>query len=245
MCRMIAAVGKIDIDWVVNAAIEMSGGMSASHELSFPCPANSGCGIRHLDGWGVAYLRPDGSSHCLKSALPIGTDALADTIRSIECTALVLHVRCASREDQKGPEYVHPIEIENDGHKYYFFHNGFAPDVHSMVGRSAGGWDSKDLMVWLKPALVGKFNRSALLEQLTQLPASTTAANCLCLGPDGITVVNWFSNKIGYQQYHTMHMLQDADVQIISSEQIRYRNENEAWRPVGNGSIFQIPYAKI
>jgi predicted glutamine amidotransferase len=245
MCRMIAAVGNIDVDWLINAAIVMSDGMNASHELSFSCPANPGCGIRHLDGWGVAFLRPDGSSHCLKSALPIGKDALADTIRSTECASMVIHVRCASREDQKGLEYVHPIEIEEDGNKYYFFHNGYAPDVHSLVGRSENGWDSEDLMAWLRPSLFAKFSQSALRGRLTLLPASTVAANCLCFGPEGITVANWFSQDIGYPQYYTMHFLQGTDVKIIASEQIRYHDGIDAWRPLGNGTIIQIPHARI
>lgn len=245
MCRMIAAVGKIDVDWMINAAIAMSDGMNASHELSFSCPASPGCGIRHLDGWGSAFLRPDGSIHCLKSVLPIGTDTLVNTILSTECAAIVIHVRCASREDQKGPKYVHPIEIEEDGHKYYFFHNGYAPDVHSFVGRTGHGWDSEDLMTWLRPSLFAKFNQSELRERLTQLPASTTAANCLCLGPDGVTVVNWFSQDTESPQYYTMHSLEGTDVQIIASEQIRYRDGVDAWCPLGNGSILQIPYARV
>ena len=242
---MIAGVGNIDVDLVINAAIVMSDGMNACHELSFSCPANPGCGIRHLDGWGVAFLRPDGGFHCLKSALPIGEDALVDTIRSIECTAMVIHVRCASREDQKGPEYAHPIEIEEGGNKYYFFHNGYAPDVHSLVGRSEGGWDSEDLMAWLRPSLLAKFNHSELREKLMRLPASTVAANCLCLGPDGITVINWFSQTTESPRYYTMHSLQDRDVQIIASEQFRYRDEMDTWCTLGNGSILQVPYAKV
>ncbi|MGA2889105.1 MAG: class II glutamine amidotransferase [Terracidiphilus sp.] len=245
MCRMIAGVGNIDVDWVINAAIVMSDGMNASHELSFSCPANPGCGIRHLDGWGVALLRPDGSFYCLKSALPIGTDTLADTVRSIECTAMVLHVRCASREDQKGPKYVHPIEIEEDGHKYYFFHNGYAPDVHSLVGTSENGWDSEDLLAWLRPSLFATFNDSALRERLTLLPASTVAANCMCFGPDGITVVNWFSQNSESPHYYTMHFLQGNEVQIMASEQIPYRDGIDSWRPLGNGTILQIPYARV
>ena len=129
---------------------------------------------------------------------------------------MVIHVRCASREDQKGLEYVHPIEIEEDGNKYYFFHNGYAPDVHS-----------------------------ALRGRLTLLPASTVAANCLCFGPEGITVANWFSQDIGYPQYYTMHFLQGTDVKIIASEQIRYHDGIDAWRPLGNGTIIQIPHARI
>ncbi len=245
MCRMIAAVGNIEVDWVVNAAITMSNGMKASHELSFSCPANPGCGIRHLDGWGVVFLSPDGSFHCLKSALPIGADSLADAIRSTECNAMAIHVRCASREDQKGLEYVHPIEIEEGGHKYYFFHNGYAPDVHSLLGKSEGGWDSEDLMAWLRPSLFAKFNQTALRDRLTLLPASTVAANCMCLGPDGITAVNWFSQNSASPQYYTMHLLQGAEVQIIASEQVRYCDGVDAWRPLGNGTILQIPYARV
>jgi glutamine amidotransferase len=240
---MIAAVGNIDVDWAIDAAITMSDGMNASHELSFSCPANPGCGIQHMDGWGVAFRLLDGSFHCYKSALPIGKDTLADTIRSTECTAMVLHVRCASREDQKGPEFVHPIEIEEGGYKYYFFHNGYAPGVHSLVHRSENGWDSEDLMTWLRPSLFATFNESSLRERLALLPASTTAANCICLGPAGLTVVNWFSEDIGYPQYYTMHIRQDADVQIVASERIRCHGGIGAWRPLGNGSILQIPYS--
>jgi hypothetical protein len=100
-------------------------------------------------------------------------------------------------------------------------------------------------MAWLRPSLFAKFSQSALRGRLTLLPASTVAANCLCFGPEGITVANWFSQDIGYPQYYTMHFLQGTDVKIIASEQIRYHDGIDAWRPLGNGTIIQIPHARI
>jgi len=89
-----------------------------------------------------------------------------------------------------------------------------------------------------------KFSQSALRGRLTLLPASTVAANCLCFGPEGITVANWFSRISGTAVLYDAFS-SGTDVKIIASEQIRYHDGIDAWRPLGNGTIIQIPHARI
>jgi predicted glutamine amidotransferase len=255
MCRMLMAVGNVDCGEFVDSAILMSHGVGACHEygrLAFHRRVGeqefNGGKLHHYDGWGAIYLAGDGKFHCIRSVKPIAEDEQARSLSRIATSALVIHVRNASIDTKKGIKYVHPIVKSIRGRDLYFFHNGFAPDVFRLLGRSDSYWDSLELFDWLiSGATIGGATNEdwegALRDRLDQLPSSTTAANFILAETGRITVCNWFPRSSPTPDYYTMHCYKDEALQAVSSEAVCRIGPIRAWRSIANNSVltYEIP----
>jgi hypothetical protein len=238
MCRMILAVGDVAGGAILDAALLMSTGEGACHEYA-GCRPEAGRALRHHDGWGAVYLTAEGNYRCLKSERPIVEDEGALELRRVATRALAVHVRNASIDSKKGLDYVHPIVRDVAGREVFFFHNGFAPDVHRLLGRSESRWDSLELFDWLI-AGGGADWEAGLSERLARLPASTTAANFILAEPGRVTVCNWFPEGSPTPNYYTMHCYQGGGATVVSSEPVAGVGPLSAWRPVANRSVLTL-----
>jgi len=232
---MIAAIGDIKTDEFVDAAISLSNGVGACHELSDTCPENKGSGVRHYDGWGAVYLK-QGHLECVRGAMPIGKDPTVASMRGISTSALVIHVRNASIKSKKGIDFVHPVKRELDSGPGYFFHNGFVPEAYSLINRDSSRWDTEDLCDWLLPALRMNDNK-AVKSRLAQLPPSTSSANFIFLRRGCVVICNWFPEPHRQPKYYTMWQLQTERMQIYSSEPLPQFAPVDRWRQVQNQTI--------
>jgi predicted glutamine amidotransferase len=228
MCRMIAAIGRFDAASIVNAAVAMSQGRTASHEYS---------GRRHFDGWGAVYLDAQNRLGCVRDEAPISSDRACSRLNDADGRLLVIHARAASVKSKTGIDYVHPIEGCIAGHSAYFFHNGYAPDVFRELGYKNSSWDTKELFEWLASAFEAEDRQAALREQLEKLPASTTSANFMLVEPTRLTVCNWFTESSPSPKYFTMHLARTEEALIIASDPIIELAPAAQWEAFKNRTI--------
>ena len=233
MCRMVFATGRFDPVAVVDAASHMSTAASAIHEYSRD--------LRHDDGWGAAGVL-DGTEAVavFRSAAPLSQDDVASHVTPLRYRALVVHARAASKPEQRGLQYVHPIETRIGGDRAWFFHNGFYPGADEGTAASAAAWDSENLLAHLLPALATTNWRSALRQRLDALPRGTTAANCIVLSARRAIICNWFDVNLGATRYYTMHRAETKNAVIVSSEPSPALAD--AWEPLGHGRIVECQF---
>lgn len=237
---MICAVGAVIGVNLIEAAISMSRGVTASHEYSKRDPSDTVSGLRHNDGWGVLYLE-DGHYRCLRSELPITDDSQVLPLNLVNTTTMVVHVRNASLKSQKGTPYIHPIEKSTRQQPVYFFHTGFAPDVYRLLGRKSSFWDSQELCEWLIKGFETEEWETTLEQRLDELPITTTAANFILAIPDKLIVCNWFPANSPTPHYYTMHLYQDDKITVVSSEPIPQIAPIGAWHSIKNRTIMILP----
>jgi predicted glutamine amidotransferase len=238
-------VGRVDLDALWDAAVSMSDGRTAVHEYCAVDTDGTCGGLRHHDGWGLAFGGTSGRVKCLRGLGAIGTHARPNPAAGSRTAVCVVHVRNASVASQRGVAYVHPIECRVRGRTAYFFHNGFAPDVGPLLTDPPSDWDSENLCRWLSPAFEATFPEPLLLERLDQLPPSTTAANCIVLEHDRLTVCNWFSPRTTTPEYYTMYVCNVGDARVVASERLQSIAPYEAWEPLGSGRVLQFDLARL
>jgi predicted glutamine amidotransferase len=235
MCRMIAAIGKVNGAQLVKAAVSMSHGCELLHEYSrLP-------GEQHYDGWGGVYKDSQDRYRCVRGAGPMHEDQeTLGELNAVSTNAMVLHARNASIRTKLSIAYTHPIERELNGKPAYFFHNGYVPDAYGLLGRSQSEWDSLELFDWLEDAFARDASTERLEERLNALPATTTSANFILAEPGRITMACWFPEPNATPKYYTMHVHAEADLFVVSSEPVPLLAPLETWTPVRNRTIFRV-----
>jgi predicted glutamine amidotransferase len=224
---------------VLDAAMAMSHGKDAAHEYG-PAKRANGDFLCHYDGWGAAYLDSTGRLRCMGGERPLADDPGALPLRAVATRALVVHARNATVKDTAGSRCTHPIARPLHGREVAFFHNGFAPDVHRLLGRPRCEWDTAELFEWLAPALERSPSRTALRARLEALPASTTSANFLLLAPDELLACNWFPPTSPAPQYYTMHLHDRGDLRVVSSEPVAKIAPAARWKPLSNQTLLSF-----
>jgi predicted glutamine amidotransferase len=238
MCRM---VGAVDAAAVVAAARRMSRGVSPHHEHGTDLRSDGSARLRHFDGWGALYRAKDGSLVCLRGTPPIDRDPSAAALGTAETDSLVVHVRNATRQEQRGTAYTHPVEADVAGRRLYFFHNGFAPGVHRLLGREAAAWDTRDLFEWLAKGYGGEGWEEGLGARLAALPDCTTSANFVVADETRVVVGNWYSQGSPTPRYYRMHRFSGGGAVVIASEPAGEVGPPERWTALENGTVWCSP----
>lgn len=241
MCRMICAVGEVDAAAVVAAARVMSCGVSPHHEHGADLRGDGSARLRHFDGWGALYRSRDGALDCVRGTRPIANDPRAAALGTVETDFLVVHVRNATRPEQRGVAYTHPAEAEVAGRRLYFFHNGYAPGVHRLLGREHPGWDTRDLFKWLAEGYGGAGWEEGLGARLAALPECTTSANFVLADAARVVVGNWYSPGSPTPRYYRMHRFSEGGTVVIASEPVGEVAPPERWTALENGTLWSSP----
>ena len=212
----------------MSAVAQMSTGACATHEYARQ--------FRHDDGWGAAaVLDSHDTVAVFRGAMPISQSTVAGSLDRLTCRALVVHARAASKPAQRGLVFAHPIEATIGDERVWFFHNGFCPTVHELIGLSESRWDSEELLGWLLPAFSATDWRRALRQRLARLRAGT--ANCVFLFSQRLIVCNWIDVTVGANQYYTMHAHVTSRSVIVASEPAPALVG--PWIPLGHGRILE------
>jgi predicted glutamine amidotransferase len=229
MCRFVAAVGRWQISEVLRAALHMSCGHTASHERAE---------FVHRDGWGMILGDASGKRSVSRRESPL-RDGDLRSWAGLTASLVAVHVRHASRSEQVGLAYVHPLAKRVAGENYYFLHQGYAPDVYRLLGRRQAHWDSMDLFDWLLPAVRARRRANALLGRLELLPNSTTAANFVMVGGCEVIVGHWFPAESSYPRYNQLHWCV-ADGVVVASDILESLRPREEWRLVPRAAILEL-----
>jgi glutamine phosphoribosylpyrophosphate amidotransferase len=142
-------------------------------------------------GWGVAWVRPDGSLDAHRATTAFRDDPRRDEIGRVETTASLVHLRRPSRFSWLGIADTQPF-VDGDG-RFAFGHNGELArhrpfrDAYRAAGRIHGKADSEVGMRWLQDAW--ELDRPAvdLLPALHE--AMGGVANLAVLEPGGAATV--------------------------------------------------------
>jgi glutamine amidotransferase len=227
---MLVAAGECAPGVYFDAMRRMSTGTVAAHEYAGR--------VRHADGWGVTCMLPASTDVAVyRSSSPIATAELLPAIGDLSCRMLAIHARNASVPAQKGLGFVQPIERFIGGERTWFFHNGFVPSVHRLLGLARSQWDSLELLDWLAPAFDHSDWRRALAVRLQALPADSTAANCIFLSARRAIVCNWFNRSNGATAYYTMHCWKGERAVGVASEPFPEMAEPVEWNALGHGRV--------
>ena len=127
MCRMIFAVGKINVGSLIDDFITLASDQNEKHEK------NINKIFKHGDGWGIAYFEND-EIKVFRSTKAVYEDPQVDQFRNLKTNFLILHARKASK-GSKNIQNVHPFEYKLNGSHYLFFHNGTIQDESGLYLR--------------------------------------------------------------------------------------------------------------
>ncbi|MBC8180940.1 class II glutamine amidotransferase [candidate division KSB1 bacterium] len=229
MCRMIFAVGKFDMNWLIDDIIQMASDNNEKHE------ENTNVEFKHPDGWGLTYL--DGNNlKTFRSTKPIYDDPQIEQFRKINTRLIVLHARHGTTGDAE-INNIHPFENKNGENNFLFFHNGTIWDELEFDSKfqTNGSTDSEKYFYYLLSGKLAEIDLNLIQKKIINLK-DFSGANFVLTDGKMSFLADWFSlNPL----YYTMKMLQQGNSIIISSEILpHYRQEN--WTCLENHCLLSI-----
>ncbi|MBD3289424.1 hypothetical protein GF337_11530 [candidate division KSB1 bacterium] len=227
MCRMLIAVGDVDIAVVAEDFKIIAGDENEKHEN------NVDKEFKHGDGWGFAYLEND-ELVVHKSILPYFDDPGAERIKQIESPFYVLHAR--KKSDGMGgirAENAHPFRYSD----YIFFHNGTVRENLPFEEKfqPQGETDSERLFYYLLSNVNGNLDEKIIRDKLNRVTEYSGMNSILTDGKISY-IINWYVKK---PLYYTYKMLVEEDFIIISSEILPVYRGRE-WQKISNQSIIKL-----
>lgn len=236
MCRMILAMGSFSTQSVLNAALCMSEGVTASDDAPI---------CRHPNGWGALWRNNTASD-----GLTVHRDTRSfkesleqSLLHKIETDFLVVHVRHATLAHNQGIEYTHPITQKETLVPWYLFHNGFLPTIYQKLGLERSSFDSREYFDYIIPQGQDKFSDNfEIIEKLESLAPGGSSANAIVVNPKRAYVIHWTSKDTHFPSYFTMYKLQTKSAVFIASEMIPEIAPYEKWTPLAKGEIIELPF---
>lgn len=201
--------------------------------------------LRHGDGWGAAWRRPDGALDTVKGPEPAhASPGYAAALRGTVSDSLLVHLRWATLGLPVEARNTHPFT----GGGLAFAHNGsIAPpevldrllDPGLAAGR-AGTTDSERYFLAVRSALLaGAADPVAALLQTVRAVrelAPVSGRNALLLTPDALLAVCDHSAtppRDEPEDYFAMAYRADADAVVVASSGWG----QEGWTEIPNGSV--------
>ncbi len=233
MCRMLVAVGNINIDHLIQDFILMAADRNEKHEK------NMDQEFKHGDGWGIAYL-DQGELKTFHSAEAVYEDDQIDQFKNLQSELVILHARKASKGNVE-IRNVHPFECTLNGKQYLFFHNGTIHDelVFDSAFKPVGATDSEKLFYYLLTNSNGQLTTAFLKSKLEKLK-DYTAANFILTDGKITYSGNWYSEN---PNYYTMKVLQKPGLVIVASEVLPHYKTNH-WRKLRNQDVISVGTTK-
>ena len=143
MCRMIAAVGRVELPLLRPALLSMADNCNPGYEHERRSLGKRYC---HGDGWGAAWVE-NGELRHVRSPRSCLEDPEFSRLDGLRTSLLILHARRASEPGTVALANTHPFIEERDGHRYAFCHNGTVFDLGPLQPddgwKPQGGIDSE------------------------------------------------------------------------------------------------------
>ena len=237
MCRMIAAVGRFEMEPLVDAVRVMASNANPAcdHELR-----GEGGALVHDCGWGVAF-REGGRLVRRRSAASCLDDPEFDSLSGVETDLVILHARRTPDRDTINVLNSHPFLEEWSGEEWAFCHNGAVRDVTQLQSDSslqpAGGIDSELLFHHVLTLLDTSRVAESLAEILREIH-DFTSLNCFLATRESITVHARLSPDTSRPLYYTPWVAHGGDVAVVSSEVVSQIALE--WERVTDGAAFVL-----
>ena len=237
MCRMIAAVGRFEMEPLVDAVRVMASNANPAYDHELRA---EGGALIHDCGWGVAF-REGGRLVRRRSAASCLNDPEFDSLSGVETDLVILHAR---RTPDRGTINVlnsHPFVQEWRGEEWAFCHNGAVSDLTQLRSDDSleptGGIDSELLFHHVLTLLDTSRVAESLAEILRDL-RDFTCLNCFLATSEHITVHTRMSPDTSRPLYYTPWVAHGGDVTVVSSEVISQIALK--WERVADGSALVL-----
>lgn len=207
---------------------------------------------KHADGWGAAWVTPDGTIGLRKSARPAFDDPEAlSTLSDVRSTALIFHLRWASPGIPVTPENAHPFLLGQTA----FAHNGSLDVTEALRANipedlKQGLEGTTDSEVYFRLALAirrGTGDGGPALSRAVQTIQDTcrhTGLNALLLTPDRLEAVCSFNPMSPIlnddRHYYDLHVSQVGRATLVGSAGW---DPADGWDELGNGRILSVCHA--
>ncbi|MCK4679912.1 class II glutamine amidotransferase [bacterium] len=237
MCRMIAAVGRFEMEPLVDAVRVMASNANPAydHELR-----PEGGALVHDCGWGVAF-REGGRLVRRRSAASCLNDPEFDSLSGVETDLVILHARRTPDRDTINVLNSHPFLQEWSGEEWAFCHNGAVSDLTQLRSDESlvptGGIDS-ELLFHHVLALLDTSRVAESLSEILREIRDFTCLNCFLATSEHITVQTRVSPGTSRPLYYTLWIARGGDVTVVSSEVVSLGALE--WERVTDGSAFVL-----
>lgn len=234
MCRILFAVGQIDMNYLIAGLLAMATDQNSFHERN----QKKGLGTnKHGDGWGLAYWQ-NGRWKIYKSTKAVYNDDSLDKFRSLQPQIALFHVRKA---------YIGKISLPNTQpfryKQYVFGHNGVVEETISFSSsfQPKGETDSEkvfySILTFLHKKKKTKEPAQLLAQTLNQF-SGKEIGNLLLSTKDKTYLA---STNGSWPKYFQMSIGQNQNTTIISSEQIKY-NTPLTWKQIPRSNILELDH---
>ncbi len=236
MCRMIMALGNFSAETVLEAAINMSTGISADHDGPISC---------HPNGWGMIWNSTDNQTlSTYRNTEAIAKSFQEAPLEKVQGNFLAIHVRHATIAHKVGLQYVHPVEKKDSEIPWYMLHNGFLPTVYEKLGYQESFFDSKEYCDYVIPNMGDELDENLILDKLNNLREEGSSANAIIVNPKRIYLVHWSMPSCPYKKYFLMHTFKDdqQNTLYIASEIQAQIGSKEKWEALSASKIYQYRF---
>ncbi|MBI2103051.1 class II glutamine amidotransferase [Candidatus Woesearchaeota archaeon] len=244
MCRMLLAIGNVQLPTVVDAIKHMALDQTFLHERN----EKTGLGSRqHKDGWGIAFIDNKNNLFIHRSTDAIFNDPLISSLPS-KTTFALLHTRAAS-VGNVCLENTHPFYYKDKtGTEHVFCHNG---TIREDIGynpelKLQGTTDSEKIFFSIISQIQkdekkgNKDYRTALQKALNQLPTERDSNFIFSTKKSSYITSSWTK----YPRYLQMWIGRGKDLLIISSEKIESLSDLN-WKPITKNSIIEVNHLTL
>lgn len=219
MCRMIAAVGDLELGSLVGALRRLASNENRAHTHE---KRSLGASYRHEDGWGAAWVE-EGRLRLSRSEKSCLDDPRVAELTGVHTGLAILHARRASREGSVRVENTHPFLIERDGQAWAFCHNGVVNDTSVLRPPPdldpEGDMDSERLFHHILGAYDPADPRKSILQGLEPIRDYTSLHSFLA-STEAIHVIAKRHLDQGLLAYHALWEGRGPGIRVASSEPV-------------------------
>ncbi len=236
MCRILFAIGNVQLPPLIRAMTEMALDQTTIHERN----EKNGLGTwQHKDGWGLATIR-DNHFQITKSIQPIFNDALTEATANTKTNFALLHVRAASI-GSICLENTHPFYSKTEsGEEVVFCHNGTIKEniKFDQKYKQQGTTDSEQIFYSILTQYQKTNNFStAITNAFAQLQQPVNSNIILSTKSKSYL----FSTSTQFPRYLQMWVGKKKNTIIISSEKIVTLKEY-SWEELPKGKVLVMDH---
>jgi len=239
VCRMIAAVGRFEMEPLVDAVRMMASNANRAYDHELRA---EGGALVHDCGWGVAFREGDRLVR-RRSAASCLSDPEFDSLSGVETDLVILHARRTPDRETINVLNSHPFLEEWWGEEWAFCHNGAVSDLTQLRTDSslqpAGSIDSEQLFHHVLTLLDTNRVAESLAEILHEI-RGFTSLNCFLATSESITVHARMSPGTSRPLYYTPWVARGGDVAVVSSEVVSQIALE--WEKIPDGAGFVLGF---
>jgi predicted glutamine amidotransferase len=237
MCRMIAAVGRFDVEPLLDALRVMALNDNGAYEHEY---RHLGAGLRHDCGWGAAAHRDDGFA-VTRSTTPCFDDPGLDELAGTSTDLLILHARRTPERDTIALDNTHPFATDWRGSEYVFCHNGAVNDRTQLSWDPSltprGTIDSEEIFFHVLTRLDESAPAESVVESLRAIE-DFTSLNCFLAFGSSLIAHARTSEGSERERYYKLWRGRGDGFEVVSSEIVD--GLGVAWRAVPTGTSLRV-----